>query len=100
MHIEYELAITDLPAECVADCSASGPVDESVAYWREKLAFTVDRTAATRCLKGYGAWTAEELAACSDQEIADKILWLACGNFSEWDGTPASPCGSDVFTLD
>ena len=35
----------------------------------------------------------EDLEADSDEALAGRILWLACGNFSEWDGTADSPSG-------
>src|SRR5260370_19382269 len=94
------LSIEDLPHECISDCSHSGACDDDVAHWLKELAFTVDRVKAISCLRGYGAWDAEELAASTDDELAARILWLACGDFSEWDGTESSPCGSDVFCLD
>lgn len=116
IHVSYDLTINQIPRECIKDCSQPGPADATVAYWREQLGFTVDRDRAVRCLKGYGAWDGEELAAMSDEDIAEIILWLACGNFSEYateaadagfDGyTGARPddfdpsCGSDLFVLE
>lgn len=67
-----------LPREAIADCSASGPVDESVAYWRVKLHFEVPRDLAIAWLAEFGAWSSEELAALSDEDIAEKCLWLLC----------------------
>ena len=32
-----------LPADCISDCSHCGPCDADVAYWRERLDFTVPR---------------------------------------------------------
>ena len=100
IHVDYVLSISDLPADCIEDCSASGDVTETVAYWRCELSFTVDREKAVECLKGYGAWEDDELASLDDDEIAEKILWLACGDFRDWDGTEDSPCGSDIFVLE
>jgi len=101
LHVSYDLSIDDLPEECVQDCGAGGGAkDQAVEYWRKKLNFTVDRQKAIDCLQGYGAWEPEELEALSDEEIADKILWLACSNFAEWDGTPDSSSGSDIFVLE
>jgi hypothetical protein len=109
LHVSYDLDISQLPQECIDDCSAQGSVDEAVAYWRDKLSFTVDRDRTVSCLKGYGAWEDEELAASTDEELADRVLWLACGNFSEqqsWesDNPDKDPCdsdyGSSVFVLE
>ncbi len=96
----YEIYISDLPLECIQDCSAPGPADELVKFWRNALDFMVPINEARKCLAGYGAWTPEELAAKNEIEIAEIILWLACGDFSEWDGTDESPCGSDIFCLE
>ena len=66
------------------------------------------------CLYGYGAWEPAELEEATDRELATKILWLACGNFSEWyteaDAAGVTPdnipddfhpnCGSDIFCLE
>lgn len=100
IHVDYILSISDLPADCIEDCSASGPVDDAVEYWRRELSFTVDRDRAIACLRGYGAWEDEELAAADDDDIAGKILWLACGDFRQWNGTEDSPGGSDIFVLE
>ena len=106
LHVDYVFDIDDIPEEyrdeCISDCSASGDVGQAVEYWRKKLNFTVNRDRAIQCLKGYGAWEPEELAEMDDDEIADKILWLACGNFSEWDGDENgnSASGSPQFVLE
>ena len=67
-----------IPAECIADCSHSGPCDDDVRHWREKLEFQVPRERATAYIREFGAWTPEELAAKSDEELAEVVLWLAC----------------------
>ena len=100
IHVDYILSISDLPADCIEDCSASGDVVEAVDYWRRELGLTVDRDRAIACLQGYGGWEDEELAAADDDTIAEIILWLACSDFREWDGTEDSPCGSDIFVLE
>lgn len=92
MHIDYLIEKTDLPIECIQACSQSGQVYEYVHYWCQKLDLSVNTSAAKRCLKGYGAWTQEELDRLTNEEIAEKILWLACGNFADDD--------MDFFSLD
>lgn len=85
--------------ECIEDCGRGpGAKDAAVDHWRRELSFTVDRTRAIRCLKGYGAWTAEELAADSDDTLAERCLWLACSNFAEFQVSPDA--GSDIFVLE
>ena len=109
LHISYCLDIDELPKECIQDCSSPGDVSEAVAYWREKLGFTVDRENAIDCLGGYGAWEREDMQEESDETIAERILWLASGNFSEFlvwkERNPDEPeenadYGSPVFVLE
>jgi len=112
--VDYVLGLHELPRECIEDCSGPGRADEPVAYWRERLGLHVNRKRAVQCLTGYGAWEADELNALSNDEVAEKILWLACGDFSEFltmceregvdptdppaDFDPSS--GSDIFVLE
>lgn len=114
VHVDWELSLSDIPRECIEDCTVGGQdASEPVKHWRQRLAFTVNRTKALKCLKGYGAWEPEELAAQSDDDIAEKILWLACGDFREYlyeaerEGVdPLNPgefqpnSGSDIFCLE
>lgn len=91
--------IEDFPAEAIADCSRGGQdATEAVDFWIDKLSFSVDPDEARGCLKGYGAWNGAELA--DDDENARRFFWIMMGDFSEWDGTDDSPCGSDIFSTD
>ncbi len=106
LHIDYVFDIDDLPEdirdECISDCSGQGDVSQAVEYWREKLNFTVNRNKAIQCLAGYGSWSRSELAKSTDEQLADRILWLACCNFNEWDGNEdgESASGSPQFVLE
>jgi hypothetical protein len=114
LDVDYVLGIHELPVECIEDCSAPGSVDEAVAYWREKLGMTVNPIRARKCLQGYGAWEADELAALDNVALSEKVLWLACCDFSEFmtecerrGVDPLDPpadfspnCGSDIFVLE
>lgn len=115
IHVKYFLYITDLPRECIEDCSQPGPADSAVAYWLKHLGFSVDRTNTIACLTGCGAWEPEELASEPDETLAGRVLWLACGNFSEYiseaelaglDPYGDMPvtfdpnCGSSIFVLE
>ena len=113
MHVDRELLITDVPREAIMECSAPGQVDEDVTYWREQLNLTVNRERAIECLAGYGAWERDDLNGRTDDDLAEIVLWLACGNFAEYiteceaDGLDPfdgeyheSNCGSDTFVLD
>ena len=99
IHVDYMLAISELPADCIEECSAIGDVTEAVDYWRRELNFTVDRDRAITCLQGY-SYEPTELEASDDDEIAARVLWIACSDFRQWDGTDSSPCGSDIFVLE
>jgi hypothetical protein len=101
MHVEQYITIDQLPAECITACTGGGRDAAPYAReWRERLGLTVDRAKTIACLRGYGAWDDAELNAKSDDELAEIVLWLACGSFAEWDGTDDSPCGSDIFALE
>jgi hypothetical protein len=100
LHVSDTLNLEQLPHSCIADCSAPGRNDDAVAFWTRRLGFSVDRERAIKCLLGYGAWELEELTAADPRTLAERILWLACHDFAEWDGTRDSPCGSDIFSLE
>lgn len=85
LHVDYTLDKDELPEDCIYECSAQGNVEEAVEHWRKQLNFTVDRDKAIACLAGYGSWEPEELAEMDDDDIANKILWLACSTFKEGD---------------
>lgn len=91
MHVDYDLISGDLPAQCIEDCSHSGDCLGDTVYWRAKLNLTVNRERAIQCLHGYGAWEDVELAEMTDERLAETILWLACGTFSD---------GGDLFVLE
>lgn len=68
---------------------------EPVEHWRKLLRFEVPRELATRWLKEFGAWPLESdkyatgLNQMSDDELAEKVLWLACIEATEsryWHG--------------
>lgn len=67
-----------LPHQCVKECSSRGDVTESVKYWVHALNFTVPRVQAKLWLWECGSWTREELDDMSDEDLAEKVLWIAC----------------------
>ena len=79
-----------LPPRCVSECTAPGhDASEAVAYWRKRLGFTVPRAQAIAYLQEFGAWQLDSneydtgLNQMSDEELADKVLWIACGDMKE-----------------
>lgn len=109
IHVTYALHLADLPRDCIEDCSAPGDATEAVEFWRTELQFAVERAPAIECLAEYGAWEDETLAKSTDDELAARILWLACCNFSEFlkwkERNPDRPdedaaYGSDIFVLE
>jgi len=75
--------IRDIPKEAVSACSGPGRADEAVESWRKKLNFEVPRAKAISYLREYGAWDAPELQAMDDDDLAEKVLWIACGDIKE-----------------
>lgn len=81
-----------LPTDCVMDCSASGPVDDAIAYWigQDEIAsqlsgLTLEDTASI--LSGYGAWDEEELRDLGTN--LERILWIAAGDCRDGGDTDA-----------
>ncbi len=108
LHVVSILYIDQLPEECIHECSGPGDNSQAVAYWRAELGFTVDRTNAVNCLRGYG-YEPDRVEVFSNEQLAEHVLWLACADFSEYlrwrEDNPEAldgecPCGSDIFSLE
>lgn len=70
-------AISRLPEDCIADCSAQGAVDDAVTYWLDRLQLDAPPWLLRDHLKGYGAWDASDL--CDHKANLGRLLWLwAC----------------------
>ena len=107
MHIETHINLEQLDLTTIEDCSHSGACDSDVSYHRQRLGLTVDRGNAIQCLEQYGAWSYSELILMTNEDLAEIILWVACGDFKEYlenlkEGYPTDECpqGADVFCLD
>lgn len=83
LHVSYELDREELSERCIRECSAPGAADEAVESWRVKLGFTVDRARAVDYLQSTGGWDSGELAASDDDDLARRVLWIACCEFRE-----------------
>jgi hypothetical protein len=70
-----------MPKEAVADMSASGRVDDSVAYWENKIKIDASPDDIRAELKEYGAWDKEDLE--DDDANRRRILWIGAGNIKE-----------------
>lgn len=79
------LVAGSIPRKCIADCSASGDVSSSVAYWRDRLslvsALSGHRTKVERYLSEFGAW--DDLTDTTMETLADRVLWSACCDIAE-----------------
>ncbi len=79
------LASGRFPQECIDDCGASGQADEAVEYWRKELKFVEAlepvESLARDYLREYGAW--DDLDEADLETIANRILWMACGEMHE-----------------
>jgi hypothetical protein len=67
----------ELPEECKLACNHVGPVDADIAHWTKKLDIQVARVPAVQWLKESGGWTREQLEQATDEELAQRILWLS-----------------------
>ncbi len=91
-HFTHVIDVNDIPREAIEDCTVGGQdASDPVTHWVATLDFTVDRDAAIKCLRGYGAWDQAELDDMDDTDIAERVFWLACGTFNE---------GDDIFCLE
>lgn len=79
----YGNFLVTLPKECVADCFHQGECHDDVVHWQNKLGFSVPREKAIDWLRSTGGWDGGELRAMKDEELAQKVLWLACADMKE-----------------
>lgn len=82
---EHGWILLEIPEECAEDCSHSGRCDDDVEYWVKKLGFEAPRHLAIPYLREFGAWDDEELAAKSDEDLSQIVLWLFCNDMTEND---------------
>lgn len=71
----------ELPADCVADCSQPGPVDENVEYWAGQTPCHISADSIKAELKEYGAWNEDELS--DNKANWRRIIWIASCNIKE-----------------
>lgn len=107
MHIVDYLSLSELPLECINECTVPGRAsDPYVDKWLKKLDFTVDSENARSYIKAHGI---EDTETMDDKALASYILWMACGSFKgqlDWqeqypDEDPRdSDYGSDLINID
>jgi hypothetical protein len=86
---EYGFFEGTIPQECVEDCSHSGECYDDCYDWVDRLCFTVPREQTIKYLREFGAWSIEELNDMTDEDLAIKVLWIACNDIKdgqEWLG--------------
>ena len=76
-------AISRIPQECIAACSAPGSVDDAVAYWVGRLNLEAPSWLLRQHLAGYGAWSAAEL--CDHRANLERLLWCWACDCREYD---------------
>lgn len=76
-------AICPLPEAAIADCSASGPVDDAVAYWVDRLQLEAPAWLLREHLKEYGAWDRADL--CNHRANLERLLWTWASDCAEND---------------
>lgn len=87
---EHSYAIQEPPADCIADCSAQGRVDDAVDYWVRKLSFEAPAWLLRRYLKRFGAWDRSDL--CDHQQNLRRLLWTWCSGIKEACAAGDDPC--------
>jgi hypothetical protein len=80
---ESGVLLKQIPEEAVEDCSHQGECHDDCQFWVQKLNFEVPRDLAVEYLKSTGGWELEELQEMDNEELAIRILWIACGNIQE-----------------
>ena len=81
--------IKSLPADCIAECSATGNVDESVKYWLEKLDLEAPAWLLREHLLGYGAWDKAQL--CNHKNNLERLLWTWACDCEEYNDNDYRP---------
>jgi len=66
--------VKSLPADCIAECSAQGKVDDAVKYWLKELNLEAPAWFLREHLSGYGAWDKAEL--CNHRANLERLLRL------------------------
>lgn len=69
------------PLEAIEACSASGPVDDAVAHWRERVQWAADDAELRRTLREYGAW--DDLDTCDTDTLRERTLFVGCGAMAD-----------------
>ncbi len=69
------------PIDAIADCARSGPVDEHVSYWVDRVKWIADDAELRRTLREYGAW--DDLDTCDTDTLRKRALWVGAGAMSE-----------------
>lgn len=78
-----------IPKACVIACYHQGECFYDIQTWIKKLGFTVPRDLAIGYLRDFGAWPIvsnnydKGLQDMNDGELAEKVLWIACGDIKE-----------------
>jgi hypothetical protein len=73
----------ELSREVIESCHHQGACDDDVEYWQSKLDLNLDRESMIDELGEYGAWSDDELNTLSNDELEQKILWIACGDIQD-----------------
>lgn len=77
-YLEFEL-----PKQAIDDCFHQGACDADVEYWQRELNLNLERKPMIRELLEYGAWSVRELCALDNDELEQKLIWIAAGNIQD-----------------
>lgn len=77
-YLEFEM-----PVDAVRECHHQGACDDDVYRWQRKLNLNLDREKMILELGEYGAWSDAELNALENQELEQKLIWIAAGDIQD-----------------
>lgn len=71
--------------EPLEECGRAGRMDDIVAYWVPRVRWNHrdDRRPLIAALRGYGAWSTEELGDADIDTLRARILWITACDFRE-----------------
>ena len=81
---EIGMFVGSIPNEAIRDCTMPGrdAFSKHAKFWVAKLYFIVPIKPAKKYLWDNGAWDTDEINAMTDDEITQKVFWLACSDLA------------------
>ena len=77
-YVEFEL-----PIDCINDLFTASANDIEVWFWQNKLNLGLQRDNMISELLEYGAWDNDELMSLDDDELEQKLIWIAAHDIKD-----------------